>query len=279
MPQTPVKSFTVGFLTPQSSVKSRKHSKNPETQTPSTPSKTSSARRSFTQSILSIGSPLQPALEDEEDDEEFYDWPSSDDEELSKAVSQIPIASMAPPETPRKALKPSVFSTPGKRNHDEMAHNPSHPNTSWTTPASTKTLQSDDVFSTPTTIPRPANLFTPTHLPPSPGETPTTLRSTPIHHPIVDSDIAADILQLLHNAHVTVPADLVDGIRAIGHRHSMHVRGVFKGRDISRALVARKNEVIAELQGSIAALRAEKETYRDVVRYLRQELEEEREGM
>ena len=59
----------------------------------------------------------------------------------------------------------------------------------------------------------------------------------------------------------------------------MHVRGVFKGRDISRALVARKNEVIAELQGSIAALRAEKETYRDVVRHLRQELEEEREGM
>ena len=63
--------------------------------------------------------------------------------------------------------------------------------------------------------------------------------------------------------------DLRDAIHSIGTKHTLYTRGVLKGRDVSRALIATNNERIAELQDVIAGLRAERELNRALIRHLR----------
>lgn len=48
-------------------------------------------------------------------------------------------------------------------------------------------------------------------------------------------------------------------VRAIAEKHDRHLRGVFKGRDISRAAIAEKSEEIMKLKEKVAALEAERQ--------------------
>lgn len=48
-------------------------------------------------------------------------------------------------------------------------------------------------------------------------------------------------------------------VRAIAENHDRHLRGVFKGRDISRAAIAEKSEEIMKLKEKVAALEAERQ--------------------
>ncbi|KAL8850811.1 MAG: hypothetical protein Q9221_004225 [Calogaya cf. arnoldii] len=75
-------------------------------------------------------------------DEEFYDWPASDDDDVLKVVDNV--ASMPPPETPRKPAKTEMLSTPAKRRFSEMQNM-----TEVTYP--TLEVVEDDVFMTPST--------------------------------------------------------------------------------------------------------------------------------
>lgn len=275
-PHTPAKNYTGGYITPEATgERSGPRFRNPETTTtPYTPTKSSGARG---------GAAATTAPEDDEE-EEFFEC-SVSDEELSKTASKFTNRAMPPPETPRKAAKTNMFPTPGKRSYDEM-HNgttpatqpPSSPNTFVQDPV-TSLPDDDDVFTTPsTTAPRPPNLFTNSH-PPSPGNTSTLARphdSSPGNsNNSIDPDLAAEILQCLTSHHVApLKPALKDEIHAIGTRHSLHTRGVTKGRDISRAQIARNNETIAKLQADIAQLQAERETTKAVTRHLRRELGE-----
>ena len=81
------------------------------------------------------------------------------------------------------------------------------------------------------------------------------------------------MLQLLDSNHVPLTLEVEDDIRRIANKHSLYTRGVTKGRDVSRAVIARKEETIVELQGSILLLQAERETNKTLISHLRRQLE------
>lgn len=225
------------------------------------------------QNSQSSNSTIEAAAAEEEDDdenEEFYDWPSSDDGELRKAASNLPTNLMPPPPTtPRKAMKTDTFSTPGKRSNDNESNSLPISKLNFTTP--NRAIEEDDVFATPNpSTPRLYGLFSNHSKLPSPAETPTPRRFRDI--PGQDSDLATQILQLFERRKLPLSSELKDEVRAIANKHNMYTRGVVSGREISRAMIKKKSEEIAELQGTIAGLEAEREVQYSLVRQLRQEL-------
>ena len=234
---------------------------SPEVKTPYTPSKSSSAVRSTTQTFDSASTIRGDSPE------EFYDWPASDDEELSKAADQASSQSqnsMPPPETPRKALKTDNLSTPGKRRFDDMEHRGQN---AWPTPVSNK--KADDIFTTPAAGMGGTRLFST----PGPQDTPTPARFHDVAPTATaDSTLAMEILNTLKSAQISLPSNVRDDIRDICNKQSLFTHGVIKGRDISRSLIAKRDEKIVELQSTIEAMQSERETSRTVIRHLRREL-------
>lgn len=260
-PQTPVKPSLGGLSTPQSSA--RRESTSSSFSMNDTPSKIRPTPKSFMESRVQNDSPTPTS--NGEEPEEFYDWLPSDDDELSKVTeTAITRNTMPPPETPRKAQKTEMFSTPGKRRHDEMTKDGL---TAWPTPISAN--KDDDIFTTPATNPRSTNLFQASG-PPTPISTPTPRRFREMPGG-QDAEVTTDILSLLQSHNVAIAPNIITAIKDIGNKHGMFTYGVIKARDISRAMIATKNEKITELQGDIAALQAERETNRAVIRHLRRE--------
>lgn len=273
-PYTPVKSHSA-LVTPPTTIE-RKDSiaGSQKIPSPSTPSKSfGNFQPLVVQSIQSSNSTIKgtAAEEDDDENEEFYDWPSSDDEELRKAASNLPSNLMPPPPTtPRKAMKTDTFSTPGKRSNDEERNSPPITKLNFATP--NKPFEEDDVFVTPNAAkPRLYNLFSNHSNLPSPAETPTPrrFRDIPLGQ---DSDLATQILQLFERKTLPLSRELKDEVRAISNKHHMYTRGVVSGREISRAMIRKKSEEIAELRGTISGLEAERETQLSLIRNLRQEL-------
>ena len=260
-PQTPSK---VGndnvYMTPQSGNRTR--SKSPEITTPYTPSKSSNVIRSSIRATTSTATTQEDSTE-----ELFYDWPLSDDEELSKVADQASSQSqivMPPPETPRKAAKIDSFSTPGKRRFGEMENDGA---VAWPTPVSER--KGDDVFTTPADGIGGKMLFTTTRA----EDTPTPMRFKDIAPSTAgNASLATEILKILKSANVPLPPNTLDDIRDICNKQSLFTHGVIKGRDISRSLISKRDEKIVELQSNIEALQSERETSRVVIRHLRREL-------
>ena len=202
----------------------------------------------------------------DDSEEEFYDWPLTDDDELSKAADCASSqTSMPPPETPRKAIKTDMLSTPGKRTFEEMNDGNSG---AWPTPISAR--KSDDIFTTPATNGKDLNLFL---SPSTPQDTPTPVRYKDVHSMNgSDSSLTSEILSKLEEAKISLPPNVRDDINSICSKHSLYTYGVIKGRDVSRSLIAKKDAKIVELQASIEALQAERETSRAVIRNLRREV-------
>ncbi len=268
-PQTPSKPSPYGLVTPQTSTRFRDGS--PDLVTPYTPSKaphrtpSSSARGDGTQATTTQGS---------DSEEEFYDWPTSDDDVLSKFADQASSEyAMPPPETPRKAVKADSLSTPGKRRYDEMAAD----NGDALKVALRKNAterEGDDVFTTPAAATHGKGLFASGTLP-SPAETPTPIRYKDFS-PSKESELASEMLSALedHSASITPEAQetLKKTLKSICNKHVLYTRGIMKGRDVSRAMVKSKDGRMTELQGEIADLKAELETNRAVIRHLRRDM-------
>lgn len=270
-PQTPSKSSAYGIVTPQTS--SRLRDGSPELTTPRTPSKTSysppssSARGHGTQTTTTQGS---------DSEEEFFDWPASDDDELSKFADQASSGHpMPPPETPRKAIKSDTLSTPGKRRYDEMAADDGDALKVALRTSATGT-EGDDIFTTPAIGTHSKSLFASGALP-SPAVTPTPIRYKDIP-PTQESELASEVLSALqdHNASITLEAQ--ETLKRICNKHVLYTRGIMKGRDVSRAMVKRQDERTAELQGEIEGLKAERETNRAVIRHLRRDMAVQKES-
>ena len=198
-----------------------------------------------------------PPMLVQSDDEEFCDWPASDDEELAKVADQ---QTLRPPETPYKANRLSANATPRKRLFEEMS--------SPDNPLSAK--QSDNVFSTPPTSSRTTLPSSTTGLL-SPLTTPTPNRFKNV--PTEDSDLATELLDSLGKFHVPIPEEAVVAVKEIAGRHVMKTQGIAKGRDISRAAIKIKDGTIAEQEGKIVALEAELESDRTIITHLRRTLE------
>ena len=266
LPQTPSKTSPYLPVTPQSS--SRPRDAGPEPNSPGTPSKpsystpSSSARGMGTQGTTTQGS--------DSGEEEFYDWPVSDEDELSKVAD---LASngrpMPPPETPRKALKAGVLSTPGKRRYDEMAAADGDAlKPSPQTPATGG--EGDDIFTTPATGTHGKSLFASGALP-SPAETPTPIRYKDVP-PTQESDLASEVLTALQSHNASISSETRETLKNICNKHVLYTRGIIKGRDVSRAIAKSKDSKLIELQGEIEALKAERETNRAVIRHLRRDM-------
>ncbi|MCJ1227883.1 hypothetical protein MMC12_004542 [Toensbergia leucococca] len=255
-PQTPNRHPSSVYLTPQTPY-SRQRPISPETPTPHTPSKPSSVQ---------ILSPPQQSTS-----EEPFDWPASDDEELSKVADRISNPPMPPPQTPRKVQKTNTLSTPGKRRFSAIDDDSNIP-----TPSTPTTGAAPDIFTTPSTNSQALNLF----CLPSPAETPTPNRFTNIPPMATgqDSDLATQIIRLLNSTHQHLNASTTTAIKEICHKHALFTQGVIKGRDISRSLIKKKTETITELHEKIAVLQAQWETSRAVIRHLRREVEIRRGG-
>ena len=191
------------------------------------------------------------------DSDEFFDWPTSDEEELAKVADQ---QTLYPPETPRKVAKLSHNATPRKRLFDEMKS----PDKTFAT------VYNDDVFSTPPTSSRNTAPSSSTGLL-SPLTTPTPGRFK--NALIEDSDLATELLDSLRKLHVPLPEEAITAIKEIAGRHAIKMQGIAKGRDISRAAIKTKDGAIAEQQGKIAALEAEVESSRTIIMHLKRTLE------
>ncbi|KAI4208879.1 MAG: hypothetical protein LQ351_008133 [Letrouitia transgressa] len=268
-PRTPVKPSSStnqgGFPTPNTDrIQVRT---NPPIHSPYTPSKNPGAPRT------NKGDSQVTGTSHSTSDDEFFDWPASDDEELSKAINQVSPVSrpMPPPETPRKALKTHAISSPGKRRFSEVDR-PGQETTPLAGPD-----DADDVFTTPATGPRSAASFgiAPGLL--SPAQTPTPKRYKDAVLAGQDSELATEIVRILQSHGVPLASEIKGELKSVCDRHSLATQGIIKGRDISRAMVNTKNEKIAELQEVIAGLQAERETNRAVIRHLRRDMGEGRE--
>lgn len=244
-------------------------------QTPYTPSKFPTRAPSSSIRGGQIGRDTQDtATTNASSDEEFYDWPAGDEEEIGKAVDQVSSrgsslqTNMAPPvSTPRKAQRTELFSTPGKRRYDEMADGtePSFP-----TPVSAQTA--DDVFTTPSTNTKSGVGLFATNSTVNPAQTPTPIRYKDLP-PTQDSELATEILTSLNSAlPAPLPTDVRTAVAALCNKHVLYTRGITKGRDVSRAMVKKKEEQIVALQGEIEGLKNERETNRAVIRHLRRDM-------
>ena len=186
---------------------------------------------------------------------EVFDWPNSDDDKLLKVADR---ASMAPPETPRKAIEADVLASPSKRQHGELE-------TGLATPGS------DDVFSTPSTSLRGKHLFSAGLI--SPVETPSPNRVNAVSVG-GDSELATEVLAALCS--IPLDSDTRDAVKAVCNKHALRTQGIAKGRDISRLALKTKDSKITDLQARIAALEAERETNGALIRHLRRDLESTR---
>ena len=187
--------------------------------------------------------------------DDSFEWHSSDEVDLAETAAQV---TMLPPfETPHKTPRTEHYTSPGKRSYLEMQ---SSGNT--TEPLSTP-KNSDDVFATPTTPNRPRGLL-------SPSPTPAQKHGFNHHPNAPPSDLASSALNILSPIPLpsAIEAELVDLL----NKHDLRTQGIAKGRDITRLAVKSKDTKIAELQMRIAALEAERETTRTVVRHLKQDI-------
>lgn len=261
-PQTPRKPVVAshGLQTPQSDT-SKGH-RSPEPFTSYTPSKSYCAPGK-TDGTQDTSTTLTAS------DEEFYDWPASDEEDALKAADQASSrSSMPPPETPSKVARTDVFTTPGKRRYSDIENGSTSTN-AWPTPSDTD----GDVFTTPSTNLKGNGLLAPWQTMASPSETPTPRRFTDMLQAGQDSELASEVLRVLQDSKVPINSDVKAELKIICDRHALSARGILKGRDISRATVNTKNAKISELQETIAALQAETETNRAVIRHLRRNME------
>ncbi len=216
-------------------------------------------------------------------DDEFYDWPASDEEALEKVADEASGHSSStmmnippPPETPRKAARTEGLSSPGKRRFDD-ADAAAGGSRGDPTPATG--LNGDDVFAVPSKGERAGKgLFaTKSAGLNSPDETPTPIRYKDV--PIgTDSELASDILTTLAAHAVALPADTREAVKKICNRHVLFTRGIMKGRDVSRAMVKSKDEKLVEMKVEIEGLKSERETDRAVIRHLRRDMALRKDG-
>jgi hypothetical protein len=180
-----------------------------------------------------------------------FDWSSSTDKALVEAAQRT---AMAPPETPRKTPRTSLFTSPGKRDHSEMLESNSNFSTS---------VSNDDVFNTPRSSQDASGLL-------SPIETPMRGKSQGVIPPPANSNLAADALRILKRSGVS--PDVEHELAELLNKHDLRTQGIAKGRDITRLALSNKDKKIGELEARIAGLEAERETSKAVIAHLKRDM-------
>ncbi|ETN37252.1 uncharacterized protein HMPREF1541_08243 [Cyphellophora europaea CBS 101466] len=192
---------------------------------------------------------------------------SVNDEDLASALEEF--------ETPRKAGRTDVVTSPGKKRTTSAI--------SAKSDASSVTLppdhEADDVFCTPATIKKPGSALFP--LQPTGLASPNITPSMTVHKGSTATGtatesaeagpLATSALQLLQPT-ITLPTQLETQLIDLLNRHELRAAGVAKGREITRLAVQAKERKIAELEARIHGLEQEKETMRSVVQCLKSDI-------
>ncbi|KAI9702005.1 MAG: hypothetical protein M1836_001349 [Candelina mexicana] len=220
----------------------------------------------------------------DEEEEEFLDWPLSDDDEvhLTEAADRASTSNnsrsaraLPPIETPRKSAKTSVYTSPGKRRRSPTDDGDA---------GSLPTPSTDDPFFTPLSTVSRKNLFaessepkTPTKagsnrflMSPSLTPTPNRYRDVSVGNGEL-SGLTADVFKVLDLNSVKLNQEVQEALMQVLNRHTLQTQGVARGRDISRLALKTKDAKISELYNRIAALESASETDAAVIRHLRQE--------
>lgn len=225
---------------------------DPQTRTQTTESRKQDRCDNQTVYTPSKSSSLKTNPIEAEGEEDAFDWPSSNDEDLLEVSEEgVHPVTMPPPETPRKVARTIAFASPGKRNHQEMEN-------------SERSTSTDDVFA-------PAGTSNELGLP-SPAETPTPHRSREAGTLLQDSDLGLRALTLLNSKGVNLDRDVGEQLVDLLSKHELKTQGIIKGRDMSRLAVKIKDQKISELQARVAGLEAERETSKAVIAHLKRDM-------
>ncbi|KAF2806101.1 uncharacterized protein BDZ99DRAFT_395221 [Mytilinidion resinicola] len=235
------------------------------------------------------------------DEEEDYGWDDSiDSVELARLGKQYDTPSK-PPETPRKAVKTDVFTTPNtSRRKLPWLENSSVPSDGLPTPTSMSKTFVEGMGRIDRTSPasvvsnasyvtagseRQKEIMRGYTLPMQVG-TPTPMRSsntlaakdttpTPSRFRDVevgegeDCQLIADILGVLNVNNVTLNESAKEGVRRVLNKHDLRMQGIIKGREISRLAIKAKDSKITELGLRISTLEAELETEKALVQHFK----------
>lgn len=211
-------------------------------------------------------------------EEEFGEWHLSVNDTISLAGAAEE-RTLAPPrnpilETPSKAIKVDLFTTPGsKRKRDEAE--------AWPT-LNTARNQSDDVFTTPSNTRRlkgaiwdgngRSGLM-------SPSVTPTPTRFRDINQTseaiesisdLKDYDIAKEVMEILKEQ--PLDEEITTKVRQVLNKHALKTQGIARGRDITRLALKTKESKIAELEQRIVVLQNERELDKVIIKHFKSDM-------
>jgi hypothetical protein len=207
-----------------------------------------------------------------------FELPPETERAMAKAAEQ---AEMQSPETPRKAVKTSYAATPGSKWKREEESLPTPvTGTSKAISGYNSASNDDDVFSTPSTTLRGEILngndrfsFR------SPSATPSQF-AQPREGTAVSEDrgertqqsydITDEVTDLLSDQHIDEEA--AKNLKELLNKHAMKISGISKGRDITRVALRAKDVKIAELQQKIAALEAERDLDKRIIRHYKSDM-------
>jgi hypothetical protein len=187
------------------------------------------------------------------EDADEFDW----DDTMSTEMNQI-FDNSVPPRQPdfglpaRKAARTETVTSPGKRKReddDEGEHSRSQTLTPGSALGSSK--KGSEVFVTPTQ-----------------GRFRDTIAESPLAS---TGDLAVEVGRILEGHGLIIPKAAQDELKGLFGRHENKMKGVIRGRDISRAALKKKDEQIARLNERIAGLEAQRELNRSVNGALKKE--------
>jgi len=211
------------------------------------------------------------------EEEEFGEWHLSVNDTISLAGAAEE-RTLAPPrnpilETPSKAIKVGLFTTPGsKRKRDEAE--------AWPTP-NTARNQSDDVFTTPSNTRLKAATWDGNGrsglMSPSVTPTPTRFRNINQTSEAIESisdlkdyDIAKEVMEILKEQ--SLDEEITTKVRQVLNKHALKTQGIARGRDITRLALKTKESKIAELEQRIVVLQNERELDKVIIKHFKSDM-------
>jgi hypothetical protein len=192
--------------------------------------------------------------DDEDREEEFFDWPLSDEE-----------AVVLPDQAEDEAIQRMATNLTGSRPNPQSP--PPLP------PPSTTHMPSPQ---TPRKAPRTATNTSPNKRSRSPSLTffPTPI-TTPVNRTLFSkqesTSLASEILALLESHSISLPPATTAALTQICTTHTLRAQGIARGRDVSRDALREKEKMVRELRQRMQELEAERERDKVVIGSLRRE--------
>ncbi|KAF4551004.1 Hypothetical protein D9617_15g043580 [Elsinoe fawcettii] len=177
--------------------------------------------------------------ETDDDLDDLMSWPPTARGELETPSKRLRTEEVTPPMTKRKL--------PWMKYDEDEGTLIREGETGLPTPSLTKLADGQDPSTSPTT-----------------GRFRDAMRSPPIEAAgsTATQSLSTEVFDLLKEHGVSLGDKAQGDMRAVLNKHEMKLQGVVKGRDLVRAALKGKEARIAELQGRIAGIEAEREVLR-----------------